>query len=910
MKRRGGRVVSSDSTVVDIGKAAVTPSASGLPTTVNCKDAPITTGAAAAASSSPSVASPTTPVVRDASGVPGSLEGAEGVTAMGSPPPTLTIPTLDIFSRFQSKRDDFDADWLLLQEDPATMEEKPRIAAHVADKLRRHQAQLGAHRAAAAADRTRQDSDRALVSPATAKVSGAVSGDDLGVVATEDHRPARRQRRPETYDSAEESGNDGVGDDGGDDDVEYVPEDRAASQYKRPKMSQKASAKDQGSAGVAVSGGSPPVIRSAGRPAGVAAATAPATDAGTASVDPLKPLSEGEERGDSEAEREGLTGDYLNFHATSAAGRKAVGADEVQATVHVQSFASRGEHRNAGSGSSPRSQEQRRQTTPTSQQAERDRVLVVPLWSIARMEQHGGYCTSSPLIALHQEITDLVDYLRPTEAEVTMRRYIEKEIGRLVDRLWPGSSVLVYGSMYTHLLLPLSDLDVTLLDVPVPAEEALTALAKEISTAGLCESAYPQVILKTKVPLIKFVHKDSLIDVDISVGAVDGRRNSECVVQYIKMYPEALPLILTVKYFLMQRGMHEPYHGGLGSYATTLLVVAFLRQHPIYTTHPEQRGMAGLGKLLVDFFRMCGQYWNYRRVAVCLDNYAAPGDEAGAMGASANGEGDFRVRADGGGRIQSPVSPSSPRGPMGPAQAWIEDPVDPSNNAASSLRLFHSLSSMFAYAYLALTGDVNSAAADESQSQPPTSASSLSSPSSDDISRRPTLLSRIFHADAEMVYRRRAIAATYERLKAEMPVYVKEVRRFRRAEDEAMLQHNCCHTAFSWRARRLLRREGTSFLFPQQRSVTSLEERLALSRLHESSSPHPPESKVGGEKRQREGAREERRMKARKGCREYSAPLSDRSSPSSVRSFDSGSNASSVRVSAMRRTERNRKLHR
>ncbi|KAG5486864.1 hypothetical protein LSCM4_06330 [Leishmania orientalis] len=916
MKRRGARVVSSNSTVVDSGKVAVAPAASGLPTGVPCGDAPVAVAAAnaaaAAASSSPSVVSPTTPVVRNESGIPGSLESA-GFTEMGASTPTLTIPTLDIFARFQRQRDDFDADWLLLQEDPAAKDEKPRIAAHVAEKLRRHQAQLGAHRAAAAADRPRHDRDRAPLSPTTAKTPGSVSVDNLDIAASKDQRQARRQRRPETYDSDEESGNDGVVDDagsGGDDDDEYVPEDRAAPQYKRPKTSRKVSEKGQEPAGVALSGDSPSMGKAAGRTAAAAGATTTA-GAETASADPLKALPESEERGGSGAAQEGLTGDYLNFGFTSATGRKAIGADELQATVHLQPSASRGEQRNTGSRSSPHSQNQRRQTPPTAQQVERDRVLVVPLWSITRMEQHGGYCCTSPLIALHQEITDLVDYLRPTEAEVTMRRYIEKEIGRLADRLWPGSSVLVYGSMYTHLLLPLSDLDVTLLDVPVPAEEALTALAKEISAAGLCESAYPQVILKTKVPLIKFVHKDSLIDVDISVGAVDGRRNSECIVQYMNMYPEALPLILAVKYFVMQRGMHEPYHGGLGSYATTLLVVAFLRQHPIYTTHPEQRKMTGLGKLLVDFFRMCGQYWNYRRVAICLENYAVAGNDAGAMDASANDEGDFRLRADCGGtggiKMQSPVSASSPRNPMCPVQAWIEDPVDPSNNAASSLRFFHSLSSMFSYAYLALTADFGSAAADVSPPAPPFPQSS---PSSNDISHRPTLLSRIYHADAEMVYRRQAIAATYERLKADMPVHMAEVRRFRRAEDEAMLRHNCDCPAHSWRARRLLRREGNPFPFPQQRSATSLEERLALSRLHESSSPPPPASRVGGEKRQREVERHESLMKARKGRREYSVSLSDSSSRSSSQPSDSGSNASSVRVSVMRRTERSRKLHR
>ncbi|XQJ24828.1 topoisomerase-related function protein-like protein [Leishmania guyanensis] len=892
MKRRGGRVVSSNRTVVGPTSAGATPAAPDLPSAVDSHGAPV----AAAAPLLSSVTPPTTPVARDESGAVGHLAVSASAEVRDVPTPTLTIPTLDIFARFQSKRDDFDANWLLLQEDPVAKDEKPPIAAHLSEKLRRHQAQLSAHRAAAAVDRTRQGKDRAVPSAVATRVVSTVSGGALDTVATEGPRQGRRQRRSGSFDSAEDSSSDG----GGDDDEEYMPEDRAASQYKRRRTSEKVGAKDQGSAVVALAGGCFSMSRPAGSTAPAAAAAASAR-AEEAFMNPLKSLAKDEEEGDAEADHEGLIGDYLNFQLTSTTGRQALGADALEATVRLQSSLSCDEQRNAGDRSSPRSQGQRRQTSSSPQQAERDRVLVVPLWSIARMEQNGGYCRASPLIALHQEITDLVDYLRPTEAEVAMRRYIEKKIGLLVDRLWPGSSVLVYGSMYTHLLLPLSDLDVTLLDVPVPVEEALSALAKEISNAGLCENAYPQVILKTKVPLIKFVHKGSLIDVDISVGAVDGKRNSECIVQYMNAYPEALPLILVVKYFVMQRGMHEPYHGGLGSYATTLLVVAFLRQHPIYTTQPEQRAMTGLGKLLVDFFRMCGQYWNYRRVAVCLEGYAALRNGDDPMDVNApNDEGDFRVRADcggtGGSQMKSPVLPSSPRGLMGPTQAWIEDPVDASNNAASSLRLFHSLSSMFAYAYLALTGDFEGAAAD------------ASSPSSSDVNCRPTLLSRIFHADAEMVYRRRAVAVTYEQLNAEMPAFMKEVRHFRRDEDAAMLQHNCDRAAHSWRARRLLRREGHAVLFPQRRNITSLEERLALSRLQESSSPPPPESKVGAAKRQREPEREDDHRKAQHSRRDYSVMSSRSTSKSSSYTSGSESNASSVRVDVTRRAERSRKL--
>lgn len=53
----------------------------------------------------------------------------------------------------------------------------------------------------------------------------------------------------------------------------------------------------------------------------------------------------------------------------------------------------------------------------------------------------------------------------------------------------------------------------------------------------LCEDVYPQVILKTKVPLIKFQYKGSHIEVDISVDAVDGKDNSDEVIRLLNAFP-------------------------------------------------------------------------------------------------------------------------------------------------------------------------------------------------------------------------------------------------------------------------------------------------------------------------------------------------------------------------------------
>jgi DNA polymerase sigma len=377
---------------------------------------------------------------------------------------------------------------------------------------------------------------------------------------------------------------------------------------------------------------------------------------------------------------------------------------------------------------------------------------VVPLWSVERMNLLGGYCSTNARIALHQEIMDLVEYLKPSQAEVSMRRYIELQVAGLARKLFPGCEPVVYGSMTTHLVLPLSDLDMSILNVNVPVDEALTRLAREIGNAGLCVNASPQVILKTKVPLLKFTHKGSLLDVDVSINAGDGRNNSEIMRTLLQRFPEARHLTIVIKYFLQQRDMHEPYKGGLGSYATVILVISFLQHHPVFTTHPHDRKRFGLGGLLVDFFRYYGQCFNYNRCGVSVAN-----------------DGFYFRR-------KTQPNEMTGRGPMGPPQVVVEDPGNPENNATSSLRIFPSVASTFDHAYMALTAEFELAGNLEQMR-----------PDSPLVSMRPTLLSRILHVDAISVSRRQAIVDCYHQLLAEHTDHFHQVVHQHMAEEDRQM---------------------------------------------------------------------------------------------------------------------------
>jgi DNA polymerase sigma len=382
--------------------------------------------------------------------------------------------------------------------------------------------------------------------------------------------------------------------------------------------------------------------------------------------------------------------------------------------------------------------------------------LAVPLWSAARYQRTGAlYCTTNVAVALHEEIMDLFDWLRPTEAELVMRRLIEVELSDIAHELWPKCTPCAYGSLSTHLMLPTSDVDMTILDVPVNTEDGLLSICREVSARRLGATTWPQMILKTKVPLVKFATRLGNIEVDVSINAGDGQTNSEVVRALCARFPESKVLIPIVKYFLGQREMNEPFRGTLGSFATTLLVLSFLQLHPIYTTHTHQRAQYGLGRLLMEFFRYYALSFNYHRVGLSL-----------AQG------GSCFMRASSGGDS----------GPRGPAQVLVEDPGNSTNNVASSLRMFQNVRTAFDGAYAALTAD-----AGVTRLTNPVDVT-IVNPTSPFVVMRPTMLSRIFHSDRSVADRREKADAGLAEFEATCSAEtVKRVKAHKRSDDEPLL---------------------------------------------------------------------------------------------------------------------------
>ena len=268
---------------------------------------------------------------------------------------------------------------------------------------------------------------------------------------------------------------------------------------------------------------------------------------------------------------------------------------------------------------------------------------------------------------LHHEIISFVDYIRPTKSEVLMRTFVVRTISDICKDIWPDCTIETFGSMKTELLLPKSDIDISVFNVPCDLV-VMDLLAKEIENRGLAEGGNTRIIDSAKVPIVKFIFKGTVVNVDICFNSKDGLRTTKKLNDLLDRYPVAYPLIMVVKMFLYIRKLHEPFHGGLGSYATALLVLNFLQNHPYRDLPDMLRQKVSVGMLLVEFFRVVGFYFNFPFVGISL--------------------------TDGGSYFKKLDRES--RGIL------IADPVNYDNNAASAARHFPSIIKAFQNAYFTL----------------------------------------------------------------------------------------------------------------------------------------------------------------------------------------------------------------
>jgi len=257
----------------------------------------------------------------------------------------------------------------------------------------------------------------------------------------------------------------------------------------------------------------------------------------------------------------------------------------------------------------------------------------------------------SVALRLHEEVLDFVNYMKHTREEVLARRRWVRCIGVSCRELWPSCKVRVFGSFFTGLSLPNGDVDVAILDVPCTPGTAMKILADYMLSKG--EVSWLEIIESAKVPVMKIRSQASGLRADVVFNQHDGLTSSKFVRDRLKEFSHMKPLLVFLKYFLMQRGLHETYTGGMGSYLLCNVVLHFLQRHPSRQS-PGAYASISLGHMLFDLLQYYGREFRYESqgISVVDGGYTfrrEPGQGKGGKGKG--GKGGLSLT------LQSPLDP-------------------------------------------------------------------------------------------------------------------------------------------------------------------------------------------------------------------------------------------------------------
>jgi non-canonical poly(A) RNA polymerase PAPD5/7 len=217
------------------------------------------------------------------------------------------------------------------------------------------------------------------------------------------------------------------------------------------------------------------------------------------------------------------------------------------------------------------------------------------------------------LKSLHQEIIDFEEYMNAKSWENEMRMDIVNKIEKSAIKLWKNSRVEIFGSFYTNLHLPSSDIDLVVLNVPGRTPSILYDLAKVIRDDNISNDI--QIIPNAKVPIIKLIENSTKCKVDVSFNIENGQENSNIISKFMDEYAPLRPLSIVLKYFLQQRSLNETYIGGLGSYALILMITSYLQRERKLRGDSYEKDF---GLLLLGFFKFYGKEFNYFTTGISL----------------------------------------------------------------------------------------------------------------------------------------------------------------------------------------------------------------------------------------------------------------------------------------------------
>ncbi|KAJ3124214.1 Non-canonical poly(A) RNA polymerase papd5 [Nowakowskiella sp. JEL0407] len=220
---------------------------------------------------------------------------------------------------------------------------------------------------------------------------------------------------------------------------------------------------------------------------------------------------------------------------------------------------------------------------------------------------------------LSKEIRLLERHLTATEQEGAVRLSLLQRYQQLIRTKIPDSHLELYGSFCSGSGIPTSDVDLAVIIPNVLKVEQANRFVKEHVTqiGQLVKSIRPrpptmvQILKNARVPVVKFRDRDTGYHVDISISFIP--LSEDLCQKYFSELEQLRPLLLLLKLFLDNRDLNDASIGGIGSFALTMWLVAFLRLRKAFCTSTgvhkiEYKADADVGEIFMEFLCVFGSF--------------------------------------------------------------------------------------------------------------------------------------------------------------------------------------------------------------------------------------------------------------------------------------------------------------
>jgi non-canonical poly(A) RNA polymerase PAPD5/7 len=223
-------------------------------------------------------------------------------------------------------------------------------------------------------------------------------------------------------------------------------------------------------------------------------------------------------------------------------------------------------------------------------------------------------------------VVDFYDYIKPRDFEERLRDELVQDLKKFCRNVFRDAEVYPFGSFPSGLYLPTADMDMALMSdsyanggvAKYCTKTFLHRFRGQLMNHGIAWDGEIELILGAKVPLVKFIEHKTGLKVDVSFENNTGVVALKTFKAWRDQYPGMPALVTLIKHFLLMRGLNEPVNGGIGGFSVICLVVSMLQMMPeVQSGNLDTRHH--LGQLLLHFFDLYGNKFNYQTVAISLN---------------------------------------------------------------------------------------------------------------------------------------------------------------------------------------------------------------------------------------------------------------------------------------------------